>query len=82
MVVLGYLIIILAYGLSFLPDTIVSVALVVTGGLSCVIAAAYFFTILMPKMNVNGILAGYVGGMLPILFRVVVNTLSDNHFTI
>ena len=71
MTILGYLIVTLAYLMSFMPSTVISIANMVSLGSGCIVASAFFHSILIPKMNVKGLLAGYVSAMLPIFISLV-----------
>ena len=51
-----------------LADTILNIFFIIVDGFSTVLAAGFFYSILMPKMNVKGILAGYCGGLLAQVF--------------
>ena len=61
----------MAYLLTYFPSTVVSITLMVSLGTGCVVGSAFFYSILLPKMNVKAILAGYVSGMIPIIVSLV-----------
>ena len=71
MVVLGYIVVLLAYLLAYFPSTVVNVSLILTAGIGCLVASGLFYSILLPQMNVKGILAGYISGMVPIIVTLI-----------
>ena len=71
MAILGYAIVFLAYMMAFMPSTVISIANMVSLGCGCTVASAFIHSIFIPKMNVKGLLAGYVSAMLPIIISLV-----------
>ena len=63
MTFIGTVLICSSYAFIFLDGTIISIGFILLDGFSTILAAAFFYSMLVPKMNVKGILAGYCGGL-------------------
>ena len=51
-----------SYSYTYMNETVITISLVLVDGFAAVLASAFFYSMLMPKMNVKGIFAGYFGG--------------------
>ena len=79
MLIFGYCVVAAAYSLTFLPDTVVSLVFVVSGGLGTCSAFAFVNGMLFRRVNTKGIVAGYVAGSIPFVLGLIGLFLIPRH---
>ena len=60
--IIGAIMIGSSYSYIFLDDSVLTITFVLVDGFCTVLASGFLYSMLMPKMNVKGIFAGYFGG--------------------
>ena len=79
--VIGTVMIGSSYAFTFFDDTIITIGFILMDGFATILSVAFFYAMLMPKMNVKGILAGYSGGLLAqVISEVTHFKLLQNYF--